>query len=227
MKPVSRLRLFFSEPLLEKTESISDWYWFLKTQIYYRHFFKEIGAGTRILKPLRLRDVECVTLGDRVLIHKFCWLQTVHDGNKSPDLTIGDGCVIGNFNHITCAGQVLIEEEVLTADRVFIKDHSHHYDNPAMPVLKQGIARGTPVTVGAGSWLGENVAVLSCSIGKHCVIGANSVVTKNIPDYCVAAGAPARVIRRYNPATRTWEPVLREPAQRHETDNSQRRYSNV
>ena len=62
-----------------------------------------------------------------------------------------------------------------------------------------------PVIIGEGSWLGENVCVCGASVGKHCVIGANSVVTRDIPDYCIAVGSPARVVKRYNFDKNTWE----------------------
>ena len=64
------------------------------------------------------------------------------------------------------------------------------------PIKEQDISIVSPVVIGEGSWLGENVCVCGASIGKHCVIGANSVVTNDIPDYCVAVGAPARVIKK-------------------------------
>ena len=63
------------------------------------------------------------------------------------------------------------------------------------------------VTIGEDSWIGENVCICGASIGKHCVIGANSVVTKDIPDYCVAAGIPAKVIKKYNFEKNSWDRI--------------------
>jgi len=205
MSLVRRIVAFAREPMIEKTETISHWYWLLKTQGYYRRFFKKIGAGSRIIKPLRLKNVENIEIGAGVMVHKSCWLQTEMPFNKPAKLSIGDGCVIGNFNHITCVDSLLIEEKVLTADGVFISDHAHDYRDPARPILEQGIQPGRPVVIGSGSWLGENVVVMSCRIGRNCVIGANSVVLSDIPDYSVAVGAPARVVRRFNQQTKCWE----------------------
>ncbi len=74
--------------------------------------------------------------------------------------------------------------------------------------MRQGIRPPMPVSIGDRSWLGQNVCVLpGASIGEHCVIGANSVVTSPIPDFSVAVGAPARVIKRYNGKTGGWERV--------------------
>lgn len=61
--------------------------------------------------------------------------------------------------------------------------------------------------IGEGSWLGENVCVIGASVGKHCTIGANAVVTKDIPDYSVAVGIPAKVIKQYNFKTQRWERI--------------------
>ena len=70
--------------------------------------------------------------------------------------------------------------------------------------MHQPIKQINTVIVGDGSWLGENVCVIGAKIGKNCVIGANSVVTKDIPDYCVAVGAPAKVIKRFDFVNQQW-----------------------
>lgn len=74
--------------------------------------------------------------------------------------------------------------------------------------MRQGITSPIPVSIGNCSWLGQNVCVLpGALIGEHCVIGANSVVTSPIPDFSVAVGAPARVMKQYSRQTRRWEKV--------------------
>ena len=205
MKLYQKLSRFNREPLIEKFETISNWYWLLKTQFYYRRFFRHIGARSKIIRPLRVKNVEYISIGDSVMIHKHCWLQTQRISDQAPELAIGNGCVIGNFNHITCVRSVHLEDKVLTADGVFITDHGHQYNDPHVPIVDQGIVAHGPVRIGTGSWLGESVAVMSCRIGRNCVIGANSVVLSDIPDYSVAVGAPARVVRRFNPETKAWE----------------------
>lgn len=94
---------------------------------------------------------------------------------------------------------------MLTADRVYISDNLHGYINPFVPIIDQPIKQVSTVKIGEGSWLGVGVAVIGANIGKHCVIGSNAVVTKDIPDYSVAVGVPAKVIKRYNFATEKWE----------------------
>jgi acetyltransferase-like isoleucine patch superfamily enzyme len=87
-------------------------------------------------------------------------------------------------------------------------DHNHAYEDPEVPILQQGVTEGGRVRIGEGSWIGHGAAIL-CSrgeltIGRHCVISANSVVMRSIPDYSVVFGIPAVVIRQYDPIRRAW-----------------------
>jgi acetyltransferase-like isoleucine patch superfamily enzyme len=136
-------------------------------------------------------------IGENVLINRFSFLFTwAPPESENPRLSIGDGCIIGHMNHIACIKEVSIGKHVLTADRVYISDHSHGFSDTTVPIMKQAAVSKGKVKIGDGTWLGESVVVLSCTIGKNCVIGANSVVLSDIPDCSVAVGAPARVIRR-------------------------------
>lgn len=186
----------------------SGYYWLAVTQILYRPAFGSIGSRSRIIKPLKMRNMENIFIGNRVTIARDAWLFTLPAlKNREPKLVIGDGCQIGNFNHITCVNSVVLGSKVLTADRVHISDNSHCYENADIPILDQPVISKGPVTIGDGTWLGENVSILSCSIGRNCVIGANSVVTKDIPDFCVVVGIPGRIIKRFDVKSRTWQPI--------------------
>ncbi len=186
----------------------SGYYWLVVTQALYRPAFGAIGRRSRILQPLKLRNMENIFIGQRVTIARHTWLLTSPALlDRTPKLVIGDGCQLGHFNHITCVDSVVLGSKVLTADRVHISDNSHAFENPDIPIMDQPVVSKGPVSIGSGSWLGENVNVLSCSIGRNCVIGANAVVTKDIPDFCVAVGIPARIIRRFDKESRTWKTV--------------------
>lgn len=186
----------------------SSLYWLGKTQLAYRWFFGSLGTHSRIMKPLKFRNPQNIYIGAHVTIHKHTWLFTAPTaGDLAPKMSIGDGTTIGNFNHITCINRVEIGRKVLTADRVHISDNTHGFEDPNTPVIDQPVRSKGPVVIEDGTWLGENVSVLSCHIGRNCVIGANAVVTKDVPDFCVAVGAPARVIKRFNCASGKWERV--------------------
>ena len=112
-------------------------------------------------------------------------------------VSIGDRCLIGRGSGIVGHFSVEIGNDVWTGHHVYITDQNHGYLDVTRPISVQSQPE-KPVTIGDGSWLGHGTVVLpGATIGRHVVIGANSVVTGDIPDYSVAVGAPARVIRRY------------------------------
>ena len=177
----------------------------LRAILFYKNSFKQYGRKSMILRPLQIDGMENISIGNHVVIGEDTWLAAMPLTNtEHPHLVIGDNCVLGHFNHIYATSQIIIEDAVLTADKVYISDNLHTYDDLSKPILKQPIRQLKPVRIGEGSWLGENVCVLGGSIGKHCVIGANAVVTKDIPDYSVAVGVPARVIKRYDAQAGKW-----------------------
>lgn len=192
--------------LYEFAGRLCAFYWLAKTQLIERPFFGAIGRNSRIYKPLQLRNPENIYIGSNVAIANYVWLLTLPAiKNLVPKLVIADGCAIGHFNHITCINSVELGAKVLTADRVHISDNSHSFEDPSVPILDQPVVSKGPVSIGSGTWLGENVSILSCRIGRNCVVGANSVVTKDVPDYCVVAGVPGRIIRQFNPSSKLWE----------------------
>jgi acetyltransferase-like isoleucine patch superfamily enzyme len=172
--------------------------------ISFRHF----GKKSLILCPLQIDGKKNISVGNHVVVGRYSWLAAMPltDNNK-PQLVIGDNCSIGNFNHIYATSEIIFENSVLTADKVYISDNLHSYEDISRPIIEQPIKQLKKIRIGEGSWIGENVCIIGASIGKHCTIGANAVVTKDIPDYCVAVGSPARVIKRYNFETQEWEKV--------------------
>ena len=93
---------------------------------------------------------------------------------------------------------VIIEEGVGIARGVYISDHSHGFKDPTRFIRDQGVDRIAPVRIGRGAWLGENAVIMpGVTVGRGAVIGANAVVREDVPDYSVAVGVPARVIRTF------------------------------
>ncbi|MFC6099510.1 acyltransferase [Olivibacter domesticus] len=163
----------------------------------YKLRFGKLGNRAYIRSPLQLDGTSRMFIGSRVRVGYKTWLAANSLTGEKASLTIGDGTHIGNFNHIYATGQITFGSQVLTADKVYIADNLHSYESIHMAIIDQPIKQLRSMHIGDGSWLGEHVCVIGASIGRGCVIGANSVVTKDIPDYCVAVGAPAKIIKRY------------------------------
>ncbi len=173
---------------------------------YVRRMNVHITANVQSL--LRVDGPENILIGPEAIVQQGTWLAAVPlTGAPTCQLRIGKGTVIGNFNHIYATRSIIIEDEVLTADKVYISDCAHGYEDVNTAILKQNIVQLKDVVIGRGAWLGENVCVIGASVGRGSVVGANSVVTHDIPDYCVAVGAPAKVIKRYNHTTKQWERI--------------------
>ena len=127
-----------------------------------------------------------------------------------PVLRIGDRCVIGRGSHIVAHHSLVIGDDVFTGPYVYITDQNHGYADPDVPIGRQ-MPLNAAVRIGSGSWLGAGAVVLpGACIGRNVVIAAGSVVRGTVPDRCVAAGVPARVVRSYVPGD-GWSPLARLP----------------
>jgi acetyltransferase-like isoleucine patch superfamily enzyme len=181
---------------------------FIRRKVYYllnRNKYKFLSSKAYVQKLLRVDGSDRITIEKNVIIQRMTWIAAVPLTNDiNCHLLIGEGSIIGHFNHIYAVGEIEIGKNVLTADKVFISDNQHEFIDTTVPILSQGIRQLSKVKIGDGSWIGENVCILGASIGKNCVIGANSVVTKDIPDYCVAVGSPARVIKKFDSVSESW-----------------------
>ena len=110
-------------------------------------------------------------------------------------ITVGDRCLFGKGSGIVGHLEIVIGDDVWTGHHVYITDQNHGYADLDLPISRQ-VMPERPVSLGSGSWLGHGTVVLpGAKIGRHVVVGANSVVTGELPDNCVAAGTPARVIK--------------------------------
>lgn len=152
---------------------------------------------------------ECVSFGKGCDIAQnvvFAPLR-VHHGKKYPSkIIVGDGVHFGPFDRIASLGEVRIDNNVLFAAFVHVTDHSHQYQDPNNPISMQGVYSKGPVHIKEGAWLAFGCHILSgVTIGKNSVVAANAVVTKDVPDYTVVAGNPARIISHYNFDTQRWE----------------------
>lgn len=176
--------------------------WFLITRFFYKTQFGGIGNNSIIFKPLQLKNVKSIFIESNVDIYHHAWIMCL--SRKNSTIRISDGTNIGHFSHIISFRSVTIERNVLIADKVFISDCTHQYNDIDVPIIRQDVKALSPVIIGEGSWIGENVSICGASIGKHCVIGANSVVISDIPDYCIAVGSPAKIVKKYDFDKKEW-----------------------
>jgi acetyltransferase-like isoleucine patch superfamily enzyme len=158
--------------------------------------FASFGPGSRIMLPFRAGNPQRVSIGSQVLIGPSSWFMVPRLDAPGAVIHIGDR-VRMNQTSISAVERVTIGEATALARGVYIADHMHGFHDPGLAVRDQPLERIAPVTIGRGAWLGHNVVVLpGVTIGDGAVIGANSVVTRDVPARTVAAGVPAKVLRK-------------------------------
>ena len=162
--------------------------------------FGSFGDGSLICFPAQaLYNEHAIHIGANVAIGPWCALSVgMAPGQELLSdrmLEIGDGCLIGRGTSIAAHLQIVIEDGVYFGPNVFVTDQNHANARTDIPIGRQSQPE-RPVRIGANSWLGTGVVVTpGVTIGQRVMVGANSVVTTDLPDDCVAAGAPARVLK--------------------------------
>ncbi len=164
----------------------------------YRGFFRY---------PSTIRSLGEIKVGKNCRFGRY---STIELFNSDSELSVGDGFRSNSYLHIGVQSSVVIGKNVLVASGVYISDHSHgaygklEPSNPLTPPVDRQL-HVAPVIIGDNVWLGEKVAILpGVRVGNGVIVGAGAVVTKDIPDYSIVAGVPAKVIKRYDFASSTW-----------------------
>ena len=150
-----------------------------------------------------------IKLGNSVRVNENAWLNVAtHDPAGEPTIVIDDNCIIAYGTILSAKNCIHLERDVNIAQQVLIMDHNHAYEDITVPIIQQGVTKGGRIRIGQGSWIGHGAAII-CSrgeltIGRHCIVSANSVVTRSIPDYSVVFGMPAMIIRQYDLEKKAW-----------------------
>lgn len=179
--------------------------------IFYSRIYGSYGFGARICKPFTLvNNKRHIFLGKNVYIRKFARIEPVvtwHGQIFDPQIIIEDNVSIEQGIHLACAEQIYIGSFSSISSYVFITDIDHEYQDVEKPIALQPL-QVNPTVIGQKCFIGTGVKIMAgVHIGEHSIIGANAVVTHDIPPFCVAAGVPAKVIKRFNFELKQWEVV--------------------
>jgi acetyltransferase-like isoleucine patch superfamily enzyme len=187
---------------------VAKWRWYERNSLPWnrahihwellrRDAFVRWPVHGNVLEALREGRLE---VGAGTLFEPDVWITAPGEAR----VRIGAGSFLNQG--VMVAAQCLVEigDHCMLANGCFVSDASHRYDDPVKPVTWQGFESKGPTRIGDNCWLGVNVVVTSgVTVGERCVIGANSVVTESIDPFSVAAGAPARVIRKVDYSRRS------------------------
>lgn len=173
--------------------------------MWMRQFLGLLGEHSAIGLDCQLQGggSRNIYIGDHTHIGRYavlgCW--TEYRGHKySPSIHIGNHCNIGEWNHITAINKITIGDGLLTGRFVYIGDNAHgglSWEEADTPPAQRPLQSKGEVVIGRNVWLGDKVVVLSgVRIGDNVIVGANAVVTHDLPSNCLAAGMPARIVKR-------------------------------
>jgi acetyltransferase-like isoleucine patch superfamily enzyme len=175
-----------------------------------KYRFGSFGKNSVFQKPLIIYNKKRIFISNNVTIRPGIRIEPIKRyGSQtfSPEIVIGEGTNIEQCCHITSANKVIIGEKVTIAGFSMITDIDHDYMEIGKGILQQDLLVKS-TEIGDESFIGMGARIMpGVHIGKHCIIGANCVVTRDIPDYSVAVGIPAKIIKKYNIITNKWERV--------------------
>jgi acetyltransferase-like isoleucine patch superfamily enzyme len=173
--------------------------------------FKAFGAGSVIAPfPRLVEGAKYVSIGRRCFFGAGLTL-SVRDEylgvRHTPTFEVGDRTIVGHDLLVTCTYAIRIGSAVMVADRVYIGDSQHGYEDPDVPALDQPMTGQAAVAIGDGCRIGVGAAILpGVTLGRGCVVGPNAVVTRSFEANTVLLGNPARPIRVYDRERAVWVP---------------------
>jgi len=185
-------------------------FWYPLINLQKRFLFGTYGKDVYIEPGVVINRPRFVHLGDHVRIKRNTSINLHPQDKKSTEgiLFVGSDVIISEGCIISACHKIVIEENVGISPYVMIVDNSRKPGDVIRPSKEQKLEIG-PVHIGADSWIAYNACILSnVTIGKHCIIGALSVVNSDIPPYSVAVGAPAKVVKRFDFEKREWVSVV-------------------
>jgi acetyltransferase-like isoleucine patch superfamily enzyme len=166
------------------------------------------GKRSFIHRPYSISGRKHVRIGDRTFIRGGLHIQAITEYAGvvyQPAVEIGDDVYIGGHAYFTAVNRISIGDGCVLSEYVYITDEIHGMDPRGGLIMKQPLISKGPVTIGKACFLGFHVAVMpGVTLGEHCVVGANSTVTRSFPAYSMIGGSPARILKRYSHTRGQW-----------------------
>lgn len=189
----------------EIVEFWRKWRWYERNTLWWRRaaIYAEFASRRSFVRwpvhgeVLEMLREDRLVLGEQVHLEPDVWIT----GSQECRITVGGGTFLNRGVMLSATDAITIGEHCMFANGCMITDSNHRFDDLELPIPWQGFTSKGPVTIGDNVWAGANVVITSgVTIGRRSVIGAGSVVTRDIPEFSICAGAPATVLRRYGPA---------------------------
>jgi len=170
---------------------------------YYRR--RHVGWGSHIDPTAQIIGWRSVRIGSGAVVSADCWLNVNHFSPSTVQLTIGDFCFVGRRNILSAGHFLRLGEYCLTGPDCKLIGSDHVIDDPFQPYVASGATHNTVIDVGVNCWLGAGVTVIgNVKVGHGSVVGAMSLLNRDIPPFSLVVGSPARILKRFDPRKRAW-----------------------
>lgn len=167
--------------------------------------YKNIGKKTYIDKSVHIIGLKNIRIGTNNIISDDTWLNVNDRTEGKIGIEIGNNCYIGKRNFFNSSAKITLKDYFMSGINCSLLGSDHLIDEPLKPYIHTGTTNDTSIYIGTNVWFGANVTVIGdVKIGHGSIIGANSLVLKDIPPFSIAVGNPAKVIKRYNFENKKW-----------------------
>jgi acetyltransferase-like isoleucine patch superfamily enzyme len=172
---------------------------------------KEMGDNSFIFMPRKIRGRSYIEIGNDTCINSNAWIDAIEryqEQKFTPSIKIGDNVHVGQYSCIMCIDSICIDDGCVLSEYVYITDLFHGFDPTKGLIMSQNLISKGNVKIGESSFIGYRACIMpGVTLGKHCIVGANSVVTKSFPDYSMIAGSPAKLIKTFSFEKQDWVSV--------------------
>lgn len=168
-------------------------------------FKKDIGRDTYIDRTVQILGWKYISIGHSSAISEGTWLNVNHRVSEHKHIVIGNNCYIGKRNFLSSGWQIVLSDYCMTGIDCKFMGSDHIFDDPLKPYIVSGVTNKKVIRLGANVWLGAGVSIIgNIQIGHGSVVGAGSLVNRDIPPFSIVVGNPCRVYKRYDFALGTW-----------------------
>lgn len=180
-----------------------------------KNMFAYFGEGAKIRPPFRILNPHRIKIGDRTSIREGAFIHAYQDLSDlmnyidplyknefmkedyqyDSEIVLGNEIQIGRFLLMSSTNSIILENNVLLSERIFVGDNNHTFSHLHVPIMQQPNKKGKSIFIGKGSWIGIGAAILAgTNIGQNCVVGANSVVSDEFESHSVIGTEKAKLL---------------------------------
>jgi acetyltransferase-like isoleucine patch superfamily enzyme len=171
-----------------------------------------LGTGTRVDLPREINNPKLIHIGARTYIRHSSIINAISeyaDVKYNPIISFGDDMYVGRHCQFHAIDSIRIGSGTVLSDFVYMSDNSHGFTPSKGKIMEQSLSSKGPINIGNNCFIGIGSTILAnISLGDWCIVGARSLVTTSFPAYCMVAGTPARIIKKFSPDKNSWTSIL-------------------